>query len=58
MELLKILKGLASNEQSNKDQHLLELKKYLKNLPKITSKDLPERRNIFCKVWNCIFYCK
>ena len=58
MELIKILQGLGSNEQSKRDDYLIELRSFLKNLPIIKSDELVERKNIYNRVWNCLFYSK
>lgn len=61
MELMKILQGLGSNDQSNRDNNLLELRKFLNRLPKInkTNKsELEQRKKMFARIWNCLFYCK
>ena len=58
MEILKILQGLGANEQSVRDDYMIKLKTFLRNLPKINANELQERKELFKRIWNCIFYCK
>lgn len=57
MDFVEVLKGLGSNTQETRDLSLNDLKRELRKLPKIDNSGLPERKALFKKIWNCIFYC-
>lgn len=58
MEFIKVFHGLVSNDQLIRDENLKSLIKLVRNLPKANSSEIQNRKILFKKIWNSLFYCK
>lgn len=57
MNLINILQGLGSNEQSLRDKHLSLLNTHLKNQKSIKEEGTSSRIDKYLHIWNALFYC-
>jgi len=56
MNLINILQGLGSNDQSIREKHLSQLSTYLKNQTTIKEEGTSTRIEKYLHTWNAIFY--
>lgn len=57
MNLINILQGLGSNEQSLREKHLSLLNTHLKNQKSIKEEGTSNRIDKYLHIWNALFYC-